>query len=83
MIEPRDIPARLRKSRLNPPEAADYLGEAHGLPIAATTLAKLRSIGGGPVFLKFNRAVLYDRTALDAWAAEKISPPQRTTAHVS
>lgn len=76
---PACLPPRMRKRRFNPPEAVEYLAEAHGLPVAAATLAKLRSLGGGPEFLKFGRAVLYDRQALDAWASEKLGSPRRNT----
>ena len=58
--------------KLRAPDAARFLG------LAPATLAKLRCIGGGPVFAKFGRAVVYDRTDLDAWCAQK--GKQRSTA---
>ncbi|MCK9542489.1 MAG: DNA-binding protein [Novosphingobium sp.] len=74
------IAARFRKGRLNPPEAAEYLTEVHGTPIAHATLNKLRSVGGGPEFQKFGRAVLYPRTALDEWALARLGEPRASTA---
>ena len=71
---------RFRKQRLNPPEAVEYLLEAHGVSVASATLAKLRSVGGGPQFQKFGRAVLYPRAALDAWAIAKLGKPLCNTA---
>jgi hypothetical protein len=44
-------------------EAAGLLG------IAPATLAKWRSIGEGPAFLKFGRRVLYDAGDLHAYRA--------------
>jgi len=74
-----DADPRFRKPRFNPPDAADYLLEAHGLPIAPATLAKLRSLGGGPEFNKSGRAVLYQRDALDAWAQTRLGAPRCST----
>ena len=46
-----------------PTEAADYLGSA------VSALAKLRSIGGGPVFLRLGKAIRYRKRDLDGWMA--------------
>lgn len=73
------LPPRFRKQRLNPPEAAEYCHEVHGVPVAHATLNKLRSIGGGPEFQKFGRSVFYQRTALDSWIAEKLGDPVAST----
>lgn len=53
-------PAEYRK--LSAPEAAARLG------ISASTLAKLRCFGGGPVYTKLGRRVVYDERDLDDWA---------------
>jgi hypothetical protein len=62
--------ARLRAERkvipddgslLNPEQAAAYLRRA------PQTLAKMRSVGGGPPFYKVGRNVYYKREDLDAW----------------
>jgi hypothetical protein len=45
--------------------AATYLG------LSVSTLNKLRVFGGGPVFLKLGRRVVYDVVDLDAWRASK------------
>jgi predicted DNA-binding transcriptional regulator AlpA len=52
-------------SRLPVEAAAAHLG------LSASTLNKLRVFGGGPVFLKLGRRVVYDVTDLDAWLATK------------
>jgi hypothetical protein len=75
----REIAADGHKLRFSTRDAAFYLTETHALRCAASTLEKLRSTGGGPRFVRFGRTVAYERAALDAWVAEKISPPQRTT----
>jgi excisionase family DNA binding protein len=51
--------------KFNTSEAAKYLG------VGASTLSKLRVFGGGPVFLKLGRRVVYDRTDLDAWTQRR------------
>ena len=47
--------------------------EAASRPVglSASTLNKLRVFGGGPVFLKLGRRVVYDEADLDAWLAMK------------
>ena len=59
--------------------AGEYLKTTYGSG-TANTLAKLASIGGGPVFRKASRRVLYEIPDLDAWAQAKISEPIRSTA---
>jgi predicted DNA-binding transcriptional regulator AlpA len=47
------------------PQAAAYTG------LAATYLEKLRSVGGGPRFLRYGRrAVRYRKSDLDAWMSQ-------------
>ncbi len=47
--------------RMSTRVAADYVG------LSARTLEKFRITGGGPLFLKPNRRVVYDRDDLDSW----------------
>ena len=58
--------------------AASYLREkyGHGSP---KTLAKLRVTGGGPLFHRVGRLIVYTPEALDAYAVAKISPPLHST----
>jgi hypothetical protein len=68
---------------LKAPAAAAYCGSS------ASTFAKLRLYGGGPVFLKLGRRVVCHPDDLDRWLAEHrrastsecapASPPCRTT----
>jgi hypothetical protein len=60
-------------------EAPVYLKEKHGVVIATATLAKLATNGGGPVMTYMGRFPFYGTDDLDAWAAERISPPCRST----
>lgn len=62
----------LRKTRLTTPEASIYLRAYHNIPLAASTLTKMRCQGGGPRFHRFGRAVLYARTDLDEWVSDKL-----------
>jgi hypothetical protein len=59
--------------------ASEYLHETHGLERAASTLAKLAVIGGGPIFRRIGRVPLYWPDDLDAWVASKLSPPMGST----
>jgi predicted DNA-binding transcriptional regulator AlpA len=52
-------PSEYRK--LNTPEAARYVG------LSRSTLSKLRVFGGGPLFHKLGRRVVYDTRDLDTW----------------
>jgi len=61
-------PANLRR-----PEAARYLREVHGIPVAATTLANWFSLGSdGPPAFKAGRYPLYPKAALDQWARARL-----------
>lgn len=46
---------------VNVQAASKYLG------ISVSTLNKLRVYGGGPVYIKLGRRVVYDPADLDAW----------------
>lgn len=61
--------------------AATYLTE-RGFPTSPNTLAKLATIGGGPVFQKYGNHALYTDANLDAWAEAKLSAPRRSTSDV-
>ena len=52
-------------------EASAYL-QGQGLPIAASTLGKFVTVGGGPKFRKFGRNAVYTASDLDAWAAARL-----------
>lgn len=73
------LPPALRKPRLRRWEACDYLRIAHGIEVAAATLAKWASVGGGPAYQKVNRTPLYPIAELDAWAAQKLGDPIHNT----
>jgi hypothetical protein len=45
-------------------DAAAYCGSS------ASTFAKYRLFGGGPIFCRLGRRVVYDPSDLDAWIAE-------------
>ena len=53
------------RKMMSAPEAASYCGSS------ASTFAKLRLYGGGPVFLKLGRRVVYNPVDLDAWLASR------------
>ena len=66
------------EKRLNRKEAADYL-TARGYRTAAATLAKMATLGGGPVYESFGRTPLYKPTDLLAWIASKNSGPKKSS----
>ena len=61
--------------------ASEYLKTKYGHG-AAKTLAKLRTVGGGPEFRKAGRLVVYTRNALDTWAIGRLSRPLRSTSDI-
>jgi hypothetical protein len=60
-------------------QASAYLLEQHGIRRTPATLAKLRSIGGGPPFRKAGSQVIYDAADLDRWAGQIKSGPLAST----
>ena len=64
---------------LTPEEASTFLQEL-GCPRAPSTLAKLRVIGGGPVFQKWGRKPVYTSRRLREFADRQISPEMTSTA---
>lgn len=71
----------MNKEFLRRTEAAAYLKEkyGHGSP---RTLAKLATLGGGPVFRKRGRVVLYTVADLDEWAHAGMSAPVKSTSEL-
>lgn len=67
----------------NDKQAAEYLREKKGVKVSYRTLAKYRSVGGGPRYRYFGRTPLYDEADLDSWVDERLSPPRRTTSEAS
>jgi hypothetical protein len=66
------------ESRLDRQQAAAFL-TANGYRTAPATLAKLASMGGGPVFASFGRKPLYREADLIAWAQARTTGPRRST----
>ena len=56
-----DLAAYAPHTKLNTAAAADYCGSTE------STFEKLRLTGGGPVFIKNGRRVVYQVSDLDAW----------------
>jgi hypothetical protein len=67
---------------MTPLQAAAYIREL-GLPCQPSTLAKLRVIGGGPLFLKFGARVRYRREDLDAWIKARLGEPVKNTSAIT
>ena len=52
-----------QENKFRPEEAAEYVD------LSASTLAKLRCKGGGPVYMKVGKLIFYAKGDLDAWLA--------------
>lgn len=72
----------LRKARLTTIEVSTYLMEQHAVKLSPSTLEKMRCRGGGPMFQRFGRAVLYRRTDLDAWINDGLTRPVASTSEL-
>jgi hypothetical protein len=73
------LPRRMLRRRL----AAQYVREQWGVPCAEKTLAKLAVVGGGPPFVRYGRAPLYDTESLDTWVRSKLKGQFRSTSEYS
>jgi hypothetical protein len=62
---------------LTPDEASEWL-KRHGVPRAPSTLAKLRCIGGGPVFQSIGRIPRYTVPRLREYVHSQLTP-ERTS----
>jgi hypothetical protein len=61
-------------------DAAKYVRERWGLPLATRTLAKIACVSSdGPEMHYAGRIPLYTPESLDKWAAKKIGPPRSST----
>lgn len=69
--------------RLSPVEASTYLKEVHGVTRSVRTLAKVRCVGGGPLFEKLGRSVFYRTGHLDAWVEANVSGAVGSTSELS
>ncbi len=59
-------------------EAAKHVRDK-GLPCAKSWLAKLACIGGGPIFRRFGRNVVYTASDLDDWIEARLTGPKTST----
>lgn len=70
------------RPRLRRKEAAKYLLDTHGVPVAVATLEKLACVGGGPSFQKFGNIPLYPTEELDRWALQKLGKVVSSTSEL-
>ena len=63
----------MEKRFLTRAEAAQYLTEQRGLPVARTTLQKWVTTGEGPAYRRFGKYAVYTIGDLDAWAEKKLT----------
>jgi hypothetical protein len=68
----------MQKAFLRPRGASEYLRRTYGYG-AERWLAKLRVKGGGPIFRKVGRLVVYTENDLNVWAKSRLSAPRHST----
>jgi hypothetical protein len=73
------LPPRLRKPNLTGAELSEYFMTKFGMRVAPATLAKLRSVGGGPRFFKASCTPLYPTTEADEWALARLGALRAST----
>jgi hypothetical protein len=61
------------------PRAASAHLTACGFPTAEATLAKYRTLGGGPSFVRFGRRIFYRPSALAEWIASRTRELKNTS----
>jgi hypothetical protein len=59
------VPTSPSAAVMGTPEAASYLN------LSSASLAKMRCMGGGPVFIRLGRKIGYQRPDLDDWLAAR------------
>ena len=59
--------------------AAQYIQDRYSLRCSKQTLAKLATMGGGPIFRSAGRTPLYAPKDLDDWALSRIGNPRTST----
>ena len=74
----RPTPKYLRRK-----DSAAHVREQYGIPCSNAWLAKLATVGGGPVFRKAGRFPIYAVDDLDTWALSRIGKPVRSTSELS
>ena len=57
-------------NRLDGASASEYLKRRHGIKRSTQTLAKYRSLGGGPKFRRAGREITYELEHLDEYACQ-------------
>jgi hypothetical protein len=50
-----------------------------GFPVAKATLAKYRTVGGGPAFLRYGRRIFYRPSSLNAWVGGRVRELRNTS----
>ena len=75
----RDTTPMDKQTRVDPHGACRYLTEQHGIKRRPPTLAKYRSLGGGPLYRKVNGKILYDLVHLDEYAKTILGEPFSST----
>ena len=61
------------------PRAASAHLTARGFPLAEATMAKYRTVGGGPAFLRYGRRILYRPSALENWISSRTRELRNTS----
>ena len=64
-------------------EAARYVRERYGVPCSTQWLAKLVTVGGGPLYRKAGKYPIYTVEDLDTWILSRVTDPLASSSHVA
>jgi hypothetical protein len=70
------------REKLRRAEASKYLADAHGVQCAVSTLAKLASSGGGPLYCRIGPYPFYATEDLDRWVEANTSKRMQRASEV-
>lgn len=73
-----DTPIYLRRH-----EAARYVREHYGVPCSTQWLAKLVTVGGGPLYCKAGKYPIYTVEDLDTWIQSRVTGLRASSSHAA
>lgn len=73
----------MEQNPLTPEQAIEYLKARYNKSLKRTYLAKLRSIGHGPLYFRSGASVLYDQIDIDNWVLKNRTPKGSSATQIS
>ncbi|POO55075.1 hypothetical protein CTT39_17415 [Agrobacterium rosae] len=81
-MQPQTSAVAPQRPRLRRTDVPSYLAAKHGIDIAVSTLAKMATVGGGPMMQYSGRIPLYHVNDLDTWANDRLSKSVHSTSEL-